>query len=382
MSEFKRIKAALIGCGTISDIYLKNLTERFYIVEMVGCADLDRNKACEKAKKYGLSAMTVEEILEDEEIRIVINTTWPLSHYEITKSALQAGKCVYTEKMLAPEFEKGKELVDLAREKGLLFAAAPDTFLGGGWQSARNMLDNGWIGKPVVLNAACIRSYQDYGSVCCEPKSFVYGYGSGIPFDMGGYYLHAMINLLGPVRRVSGFAQTRESSRPYLNPRHPKFGQTFTVDSPNSMCASLEFENGTLANLLITSEAFSFEKPLFELYGEEGGMLLFDPNDFSGEIRIKRNTMTEYAMLSSLFPYNDDSRGLGVADMAYALAQNRKPRTDAEIGLHALEAMHGVCQSAQTGQVYRMTTRPERPLALPMMHADGDAYENCLRERS
>ncbi|AEF82061.1 Gfo/Idh/MocA family protein [Leadbettera azotonutricia] len=379
MSSFKRVKAALIGCGVISRTYFKNLTTKFHVIELIGCADIIPEKARLCADEFGLKAMTVEEIYNDPSIEIVINTTFPLAHYNVTKAALLAGKNVYTEKMMAVEYSLGEELVKLSNDKGLLFTTAPDTFLGGGWQTVRNIIDIGWIGKPVGVNAICIRSYEDYGSVYSKTKHFVFGYGSGIPFDMGGYYMHAMINLLGPISRVTGFAQIREPIRKYTNPRHPKFGETFELDSTNSMTATLEFKNGTLANLLITSASFGFEKPVFEIYGTEGALILFDPNDFSGEIKLRRNTMSEYNIISSIFPYNDDNRGIGVADMAYALLENRKPRVDASLGLHALEAMHGVVGCAKDNLTHIMKTTVERPEPLPLIHADGETYENILR---
>ena len=163
MGTFRRIKAALIGSGAISEKYLTNITKKFHVIDMVGCSDLIPERSAQRAEQFGIRQMTNEEILSDPTIEIVVNTTYPLSHYEVTKAALLAGKHVYTEKMLAVTLEEGLELCELAKEKGLMLTTAPDTFLGGGWQTARHMIDTGLIGTPIGALGVCIRSYQDHG---------------------------------------------------------------------------------------------------------------------------------------------------------------------------------------------------------------------------
>lgn len=375
MGAFPRIKAALIGCGAISEKYLTNITQKFHVLELVGCSDLIPERSEKRAAEYGLQQMTNQEIYENPEIQIVLNTTYPLSHYEVTKAALLAGKHVYTEKMLAVTLEEGQELVALAKERGLLFTAAPDTFLGSGWQTARKLLDDGMIGEPVAAFGVCIRSYQDYGETDTQPKPFVFAPGGGIPFDMGGYYLHNMINLFGGIARVAGFARTRNPERTYQNPRHPRFGEQFSVETPNTMGASLEFQNGTIANLTITSEAAVFPTPYFEVHGSEGSLTLFDPNDFGGKILLRRNTTETAVEMPILYPYGEECRGIGAADMAYALLQGKKPRVDAEVGLHAFEAVHGILKSCADSKVHQMQSACARPQPLPLIPAAGTGYE-------
>lgn len=378
MSKFRRVKVALIGSGAISKNYLTNITEKFHVIEMVGCSDLIPERSAKRSEEYDIRQMTNDEILSDPEIEIVINTTYPLAHYEVTKAALTAGKHVYTEKMIAVTLEEGKELVEIASNKNLLFTTAPDTFLGGGWQTARHLIDSGVIGDPVSALGVCIRSYQDHGEMYREPKSFVFSGGGGIPFDMGGYYLHNMINLFGSIDRVSGFVQTRRAERPYTNPRHPKFGEDFTIDSPNTLSGSLEFDSGTLGTLTITSEASVGSKPRFEVFGTQGNLTLFDPNDFGGKILLQRNTHSEPMEMPSLFPYSEECRGMGVADMAYALINKRKPRASAEVGFHAFEAILGMWESCDKGTVYKMESSCERPSCLPLKALAGTAYETIL----
>jgi predicted dehydrogenase len=377
MGRLKRIKAALIGSGAISKNYLSNIKNNFNIIELVGCSDIIPERSAEKAAEYGIRQMTNEEIFRDKDIEIVINTTYPLSHYEVTKAALSAGKHVYSEKMIAVNLEEGKELVELANSKGLLFTMAPDTFLGAGWQAVRHTLDSGLIGEPVSAVGVCIRAYHDTSDDLADRKAFVFSPGGGIPFDMGGYYLHGFIQLFGSISRVSGFAKTRNPVRKYVNPRHPNYGEEFTIDSPNTMTASLEFENGTYVSLTVTSEASLFTKPQFDIHGTEGVLTCFDPNDFNGEILLQR-MYNEPKPVTLLHGYADECRGLGVADMAYAIKNKRRPRAHCDMGYHAFEAVHGIWNSCETGKVYTMKSKCPRPEPIRVGQFYGNAQESML----
>ena len=377
MGQVKRIKAALIGSGAISKNYLTNIIKNFHIVEIVGCSDIISERSAGRAEEFGIRQMTNEEILNDKEIEIVINTTYPLSHYEVTKAALLTGKHVYCEKMIAVTLEEGKELVELAKEKKLMFTVAPDTFLGAGWQAARHYIDNGFIGEPISGIGICIRAYHDTSDTLSDTKSFIFGGGGGIPFDMGGYYLHNFIQLLGPIRRVSGFVKTRNPVRKYVNPRHPKYGEDFTVDSPNTLTGSLEFVSGAFVSLTITSEAPLFTKPVFEIIGSEGVLSCFDPNDFNGDVILHR-IYNEPQQVTLLHGYAEESRGLGVADMAYAIKNNRRPRAHCDLGFHAFEAVHGIWESCNTGQVYTMKSTCLQPKPVRTIQFYGNAQENAL----
>lgn len=372
-----RIKAALIGSGAISGIYLKNLTQTFHIIDMVGCSDIIPERSKARAEAFGIRQMTNEEILSDPEIKIVINTTYPLAHYAVTKAALLADKHVYCEKMMAVTLEEGRELAKIAAEKNLHLTIAPDTFLGAGWQAVRHTIDSGLIGQPISATGICIRAYHDDSSVVADPKGFVFSPGGGIPFDMGGYYLHNFIQLFGSIKRVSGFAQTRNPVRKYTNPAHPHYGQDYTIDSPNTFLGALEFENGTYVSLTITSEASLFTKPLFEVHGTEGVLTCFDPNDFNGDIMLER-PYNQPKPVTLLHGYNDDTRGIGAADMAYAIKNNRRPRAHVDLGLHAFEAVHGVITSCQTNQVYPMTTTCQKPAPIQIGQKYGPAQEMFL----
>ena len=377
MSQPKRLKAALIGSGAISKNYLTNLINNFYIVEVVGCSDIIPERSAARAQEFGIRQMTNEEIFQDKDIDIVINTTYPLSHYEVTKAALLAGKHVYSEKMIAVTLAEGKELVELAKSKGLQFTVAPDTFLGAGWQAVRHALDSGLIGEPISAVGVCIRAYQDTSDTLGDRKSFVFSPGGGIPFDMGGYYLHNFIQLFGEISRVSGFAKARTPVKKYVSPWHPRYGQEYTIDSPNTCVGALEFASGVYGSLTITSESSLFPRPLFEVYGTEGILSCFDPNDFNGDIVLQRR-YNEPKPVPLLHGYADECRGIGVADMAYAIKNNRRPRAHCDLGFHAFEAVHGIIESCDTGRVYTMTSRCPRPQAIPVGQFYGHAQESML----
>lgn len=375
MAKLKPIKAALIGCGAISGIYLENLCKNFKVIEMVGCSDINPENSRKKAEEYGIRQMTYEEILGDPEIEIVVNTTFPLAHYEITKAALNAGKHVYSEKMIAVTLEEGEELLTLAREKGLQFTVAPDTFLGGGLQTARWIIDSGLIGEPVSVSGFCQRGYHltrpdDYCGMIHLP-------GGGIPFDIGGYYLHAMVNLFGPIERATGFAITRNPDRTFLNPISPRYKDPFHVETINTISASMQFENGVLGALTITSESVTGVQKI-DVIGTEGLLSIHDPNDFSGPITVKRPGNPEPLVIPYTHPYTKNSRGIGVADMAYAIKNQRQPRADASLGLHAFEVVHSVWESTKTGKTFTIQNKTVRPRAVRKTSLSGASAESIL----
>jgi predicted dehydrogenase len=360
VSEVKMIKTALIGSGAISGIYLQNLTQTFHITDMAGCSDILPERSKARAEEYKIRQMTNEEILSDPAIRIVVNTTFPQAHYEVSRAALLAGKHVYSEKMIAVTLEEGKELVKLAKEKNLLMTTAPDTFLGAGHQTARLAIDAGLIGEPIQVVGVCQRGYHPTGAV--KRVSMVQGPGGGIPFDMGGYYLHAMVNLFGPVKRATGFAQTRNKNRTFLNPRHPDYEENFEVDTINNMAATMEFVNGILGTLVVTSESIA-DTARIEVIGTYGSLTIHDPNDFSGPIVLRRRNC-EPCELPLTHGFKENCRGVGVADMAYALRNKRTPRASADMGLHVFELIHGVWSGTESGKIYELTTTCSQPKAL------------------
>lgn len=375
--QFKPVKTGVIGCGMISNNYLKNIKQEFSIIELVGCSDIVESKSKAQAEKFGIKQMTNEEILNDPEIELVLNLTYASAHFEVSKAILEAGKHCYSEKMIGVTMEEADELDRIRKEKGVMFAVGPDTFLGAGMQSARYFIDSGLIGDVVSVSATLTRDYFMIKSDVDDAyrKYSVMAEGGGIPYDMGGYYLHEMFNILGPVNRVCGFATTREQNRPYLNPRHSKFDENYFVNTINCIYASMEFKNGVYGSINISSEhREGYDK--FLAMGTDGILSIGDPNMFGSKISlIKGGVETE---LPLYHPYKEECRGIGAADMAWALRTGRAPRISFELGYHAFEIINALTDCTEDGQVKTLKTDFERPVPISIEHYGGQSAERSL----
>ena len=401
MARKTPVKVAVIGCGTISQIYMTNLKTRYGIIDLVGCSDILPERSAKRAAEFGIRQMTNEEILADPEIEMVMNLTFPEAHHAVSKAILEAGKHCCVEKMMTVTLAEAQELMDLAKAKGLLFGTAPDTFLGGGWQTARKFVDDGLIGRPVSITASCTVSYQpNTPKFDLSPDFFFFPLhpGGGVPYDLGGYYLHAMIHLLGPVKRVSGFGGNPDPERTYSNPQHPKYGEPFVVDTYTTLAGSLEFASGVVGTILFSSDSSQSEN--FQLHGTQGTLRLVHPNFYSGDLVLRRVSSLPAPMfappppsppegaivrgvqsdhnLPMLHGFLDNNRGIGLADMAYALRNGRKPRLDASLGFHAMEIVEGIIWSGRTGKTHEMVSTCEQPKMIAPIALVGSAQEISL----
>lgn len=364
----KKPNVALIGSGMISGIYLKNLKESDG-VELVGCSDLVPERAQTRAAEFGIRAMTNEEILSDPEIEWVVNTTYPLAHYEVARAALEAGKNVYTEKMTTETLEQADALLALAKEKGLFVGGAPDTWLGGSSQLARQILDSGILGEPVMADVTLCRSYHHERYYTGTEKRFAFCRHGGIIFDMGAYYLSELVFLLGSISWVSGFAQIRNPNRTYQNPNSPLFGQNMTVESWNNITGSMQFANGTLGQFTMTSESGA-PNNRFMLYCTDGSIDLGDPNNYENHIKIY-NKRGEESIIHTPYGFRDGNfRGIGLLDAVYARQNGRPARCDGVLNRHVLEAALGIVESSSTGCVHEMRSVCPRPAPLPVGYTE------------
>lgn len=237
----RQIKTAIVGCGMISNIYIKNLQNLFSVIDLVALCDRNEANAKEKSERFGVPVLTMDKIKADPEIELVVNLTGPAAHYSVIKELLLAGKHVFTEKMLCTDFKQGKELVALAKEKGLRLGVAPDTFLGAGLQTARMLIDRGYIGTVTSARAAINRSQ----ALNSEIFRYIRNPGGGFIYDVGVYYVTALLSLLGPVRRVTGFAaETREHPAQLLYAG--EYGTSWKTADNNLYVGALQFENGVV----------------------------------------------------------------------------------------------------------------------------------------
>ena len=360
------VKIGIIGCGAISGVYFE-AGKTFEILDIVACADLIPERAKAKAEQYQIPrACTPEELLADPEIEIVVNLTVPRAHFEVSLAALEAGKSVYSEKPLAVTREEGQRLLAAARERGLLLGCAPDTFMGGGLQTCRKLIDDGWIGEPVA--AAAFMMSHGHESWHPDPE-FYYQIGGGPMFDMGPYYLTALIHLIGPVRRVTGSARITFPERTITS--QPKFGKKIQVETPTHVTGVMDFANGAVGTIITTFDVWAAQLPWIEIYGTEGSLSVPDPNSFGGPVAVRRAGADAWTPMPLTHGYTRQSRGLGVADMAYALRSGRRHRANGEMAYHVLEIMQAFLDASFESRHIELASTCERPAPLPMGLREG-----------
>lgn len=369
---FPKVKTAVVGCGAISSIYIRNLKSLFSIIDLVALSNRTRAKAEEKAVQFGVPrVMTLEEIAADPEIELVVNLTPPGSHYEVTKRMLEAGKHVYSEKVFTTNLDQAWELAALAKERGLYLGVAPDTVLGAGIQTARRIIDTGLIGQVTSGFVSVTRSHN----LMSELFPFLRGQCGCLPYDVGVYYVGALIALLGPVKSVRAYAAPApvyEKQLLYV----PDAPDSWQIPGSNLVCAGLEFESGALVSIHLNGNTVGDEQSRFELYGTLGIMKVGDPNVFGGKVKLllPENGEVEFPFthgyngtntVSEPTPFDGGgNRGIGVAEMAYALRQGRPNRLSQDYGIHCLEVLTGIDAAAASGTTYEMQSRCRiRPLA-------------------
>lgn len=355
----------LIGCGNISSAYLA-AAPTFDNLDIRGVADLDPDAARARAEEFGVTALSVDDLLARDDISIIVNLTTPQAHVPVGIRVLEAGKHVYSEKPLAVTVEDGRALVDRGKALGLRVGCAPDTFLGGGHQTCRNMVDAGDIGEPIAGTAY----FMCPGHERWHPNpAFYYHHGGGPMMDMGPYYITDLVNLLGPVAAVTGAVATPRKTRPILS--EPLRGQQIEVEVPTHVSGTLEFAIGALVQISMSFDVVAHRHHHIELYGTEGSLLVPDPNQFGGTIEVNRDGK-QWTSVEPDMPYHDGNhRIIGVADMAHAIAAGRPHRASGELALHVLEVMTAFERSSRAGQSVSIETRPERPAALRETIVDG-----------
>ena len=338
-----KINVAVVGCGNISGIYLKNLTQRFHNVHVYAVSDLIAENAKAKCAEYGIDKiMTFQEIIQDPQVQIVLNITTPPFHYTLCKQALEAGKHVYVEKPLSLKFEEGKELAALAAEKGLLLGCAPDTFLGAGIQTCRHIIQQGLIGE--VIGATAFMVCHGHESWHPNPE-FYYQVGGGPMFDMGPYYLTALVHLMGPVRSVSGMTAISMPTRTITS--QPKYGKVIDVEVPTHVNGLLRFANGAIGNIITSFDVWGSTLPRIEIYGKLGTVIVPDPNGFGGEVLLRQSFDKTFKAFPLITEYSDNCRGIGLSAMAEALqnGNNVHPANGSQ-ALHVLEIMEKIHTSS------------------------------------
>ncbi len=359
------INVGIIGCGNVSSQYL-NAAKFFQSFRISALADLELSRAEARAAEYGVEhAMSVDDLLASD-VDLIINLTIPDAHARVSKQILDAGKAVYSEKPLGTVREDAKPILDTAESKGLRVGCAPDTFLGAGLQTSRKVIDDGWIGEP--LGASAFMTSRGMEMWHPDP-TFFYQPGAGPLFDVGVYYVTALVHLLGPVAKVAGTAKASFAERTVTS--QPNFGAKIPVNTPTHISGLLSFESGAVGTLMTTFDVWASELPRLELYGSEGTLSVPDPNTFGGPVRIKRAGASEWTELPLTHGYTENSRGLGVADIAHALLSGRPHRASGALAYHVLDIMQSTLEAAEAERTLPLSSRAERPAPLPLGLIEG-----------
>ena len=354
----------IIGCGNISTAYLR-LAPMFKGYEIRAVADINLDAANARAEEFGIIGQSVDDLLANADIDLVINLTIPEAHFEVSERILHSGKHVYSEKPFVLTRDEGQKLADLAEAKGLRIGSAPDTFLGGSHQFARALVDEGQIGK-VTSGTAMV---QSHGMEDWHPNpDFFFQPGAGPVLDLGPYYIANLVQLIGPVARITAFAGSAYATRTIGN--GPRLGEEVPVDTPTTIHAVMEFQNGAIITLISSWDVWSHEHSCMELYGTEGSMYLPDANFFGGPLRVtQRSEPLQLEPWDHPFAVvNDDDqanyRGAGLADMALAISEGRPHRCSNDFALHVVDVMTSILTAAETKSVVDIQTTCDRPAPL------------------
>ena len=369
----KRLGIGFIGTGNISSAYLKAILGKdgmpgFGVLDVKGLADMKAEAASARAAEFGLKAMSVEALLADPEIDLVVNLTIPRAHVDVGLKCLAAGKHVYSEKPLGITYAEGRKLLDAANAAGLRIGSAPDTFLGGAHQQARAVVDSGALGQ--LVGGTAFMQCPGHESWHPDP-AFYYDLGGGPMLDMGPYYITDLVNLLGPVARVSAMSSRLRTERTITS--EPKKGQVMPVHIDTHVTGSLGFANGAIVQIAMSFDVAAHKHVPLELYGTEQTLIVPDPNFFGGEVELRKRGRDEpWTPVKVEAPYADGNyRSLGVADMAAGILENRPHRANGDLALHVLEVMEAFEHAAREGRTIEIKTPVTRPAPLSESLKDG-----------
>ncbi len=376
MSE---LNVGIVGCGNISTAYLQ-LASLFAGYKITACADLNAEVAAAQAAEFGCRALSVDELMADNTIGLIVNLTVPAAHYEVSSSALRAGKHVYSEKPFVLSVAEGQSLLKLAHDNGLRVGSAPDTFLGGSHQAARQQVDSGAVGD--IVGGSCY--FQSHGMEGWHPDpTFFFQPGGGPVLDMGAYYVSNLVQFLGPVKRVVAMAGRPFSTRTVTSEPNP--GAVIDVNVDTSVRSILEFQQGAQISFTASWDVWAHEHNHIELYGTKQTVFVPDPNRFGGTVRFtdgEEEARLEPLQVLGQANFEESSgdmianyRGVGLADMVAAIQEDRPHRCSGDLALHVIDVLTSIAQSAEQGEFVTLTTQCERPALL-----DDAAARKLMRE--
>ena len=363
----------VIGCGNILETYLRS-QEYFNNINFVSCSDINMEIAKKTASENNLKAQTVEELLSDKNIDIVLNITIPQAHFEVSKKILKAGKHVYSEKPMSVKYEQANELLKLSKDQNLYFGNAPDTFLGGGLQLSREIIDSNEIGE--ILTGNFIFAFPGVQDFHPNPESWFQD-GGGPVIDMGPYFFTALVNLLGPAKNVRSRGVKFSNKREYK--AGPKKGKLFNVDIPTSYMLNIEFYNKSVVQGFISFDVLNHKRNHVELYGSKGSIIVPDPNMFGGPVLISKELGSDWVehsveskplgktnilnktVRSNEAPKQSNYRGIGLSEMIYSIENKIEQRCNGELALHVLDIIESTMMAAESSEEVNMRSTCKKP---------------------
>ena len=358
------VRIGLVGCGMISAAYLR-AAKTFGVLEFVACADLNPEAAQRTQAAFGVPAISVEELLARDDIEAVLNLTVPAAHGEVNLAAIAAGKHVYCEKPFGLDVAEGERVLAAADAAGVRTGGAPDTFLGGGHQTVRQLIDQGAVGKPVAGTAFMMGRGHEFWH---PNPAFFYQPGGGPLFDMGPYYLTALVHALGPVRRVAAITGRGRHRRVIRS--QPHAGEAIDVRVDTHAAGTLEFAGGALVTVVMSFDVQLHSNRHIEIHGTEASLAVPDPNGFGGKVRVSNGRDWEERALTH--GYTENMRSIGLADMCVGIRSKRPHRCDGRLAQHVLEVMAAFGASSVERRHIDIQSSPERPAPLPAGLAEGN----------
>jgi predicted dehydrogenase len=357
ITEARPARVGIVGCGDVTNMYLPGCAQ-FDAIELAACADLDAGRALALSARGGFPAVSPADLLADSTIEIVLVLTPPTAHAAVSQAAIAAGKHVYSEKPLATTREDAERILAAAATAGVRVGAAPDTFLGGGLQTARWMIDSGAIGTPVAATGCVAHP----GPESWHPNpGILYGHGGGPLLDLGPYYVTGLVSLLGPIVEVSAVGRGIGSER--VIGSGPRAGETVTAEVPTTVISTLSFESGVVGGSTASFDAAGTLAPHLEIHGTEGSLSLGDPNGFDGEVRYRPLGAEAWKDVPLRFDATV-GRGVGLADFIEAIRADRPHRASGELAFHVLDVLLAIERSATKGGSQQVASRVDRPAPL------------------
>jgi len=363
----------LIGCGNIAETYFKS-QDYFNNINFVACADINQVSSDECAKKNNISSMSVDDLLNHAEVDVILNLTIPQAHFEVSEKALKAGKHVYSEKPMAIKLSDAKKIIEIANQKNLYFGNAPDTFLGGGGQLSRKLIDEGSIGE--ILTGNFIFAFSGVQTFHPNPESW-FKDGGGPVIDMGPYFFTTLVNLLGPAKNVR--ARGNKFSETRIVETGPKKNNKFSVDIPTSYMLDLEFDSGSIIQGFLSFDVQNHARNHMELYGSKGSIIVPDPNMFGGPVLISKELGSEWDEFSvedmllgktnivnhsgrsNEAPKQSNYRGIGLSEMIYAIENNKPHRCSGELAFHVLDIINTTIDAAKNNKEIEIQSTCRKP---------------------